>query len=59
MRRRLRLDFAVAVSELGRYRKELGAFQSATFALSDAQAAFERAADKTQGTLKVTVLPNG
>ena len=52
-------DYAVAVSELARYKSDLGVFQTAKFALADASAAFERAADKTQGTLKVTVLPNG
>ena len=52
-------DYGVAVKEMARYRKDLPVFQTATFALEQASAAFERAADKTQGTLKVTVLPNG
>lgn len=52
-------EFAVGVRELARYKAELPLFQSRKFPLAQAQEAFEVAHDKTQGALKVTILPNG
>jgi threonine dehydrogenase-like Zn-dependent dehydrogenase len=52
-------EYGVAVRELAKYRADLPVFLSARFGLAQTAAAFERAADKSQGALKVTILPNG
>ena len=52
-------EFGIGVNLLARYRDSLPLFQTRKFALKDAREAFECALDKTQGTLKVAVLPNG
>jgi L-iditol 2-dehydrogenase len=51
-------EYGVAVRELARYRAELPLFQTATYPMRAAQEAFEAAADKTRGALKVVILPN-
>ena len=52
-------EFGIGVDLLARYRDSLPLFQTRKFALKDAREAFECALDKTQGTVKVAVLPNG
>ncbi|MFN0148422.1 MAG: hypothetical protein ACKVT1_18120, partial [Dehalococcoidia bacterium] len=52
-------EFGVAVRELARYRADLPVLQTHTYPLGRAQEAFDAAVDKSQLTLKVTVLPNG
>ena len=51
-------EFGVAVRELARYRADLPLLQTRTYPLARANEAFAAAVDKTQLTLKVTVLPN-
>jgi threonine dehydrogenase-like Zn-dependent dehydrogenase len=52
-------EFGAAVALLPRYRSELSQLQTAQFPLERANEAFETALDKTKGTLKATILPNG
>jgi threonine dehydrogenase-like Zn-dependent dehydrogenase len=49
-------EFGTAVDWLGRYPAELASAQTHQFALSDVARAFECAADKRSGAIKVTVL---
>jgi threonine dehydrogenase-like Zn-dependent dehydrogenase len=53
-----RSEFGMAVDLLPRYRQEIALLQTARFPLAQANEAFEAAADKHRGALKVTVLPN-
>ena len=50
-----RSDFAVAVELLGRHWRDLNPLVTHTFALDDVNAAFEAAADKSSGSLKVHI----
>lgn len=50
-------EFAAAATLTGRYESELAAIQTHQFPLDDATAAFETAADKSSGAIKVTIVP--
>jgi threonine dehydrogenase-like Zn-dependent dehydrogenase len=52
-------EYGVAVKLLDRYRDALPLLQSNTYSLSRAHDAFEAALDKTRGSLKITVVPDG
>lgn len=50
-------EYAAAAALTGRFRDELGAMTTHQFGLGDVTEAFETAADKASGAIKVTVLP--
>lgn len=50
-----RREFGAAVALLGKYASELGQLQTHRFPLGAAQRAYETAADKSSGALKVTI----
>lgn len=52
-------EFGAAVALLLRYRPELSQLQTVQFPLGRANDALETALNKTRGTIKATILPNG
>jgi threonine dehydrogenase-like Zn-dependent dehydrogenase len=51
-------EFAQAVDLLTTYATDLARFQSASYPLAEANAAFEHAVDKTREALRISVRPN-
>jgi threonine dehydrogenase-like Zn-dependent dehydrogenase len=51
-------EFAQAVALLAKYQHDLPRFQTASYALAQANEAFEHAVDKSRNALKVSIRPN-